>query len=147
MNTNMFMTEEEKKRVGVLLVTLYRNSSDEDEAMRGIDELRLLCETALEGECDYVDFFVMSQLKASPDAATYIGSGKVEEAAKLCSDHDISLVVFDTELSPSQIRNNEAVISVYDKKNADVRVIDRTMLILDIFAKHAVTGEGKLQSR
>ncbi len=145
MNTNMFMTEEEKKRVGVLLVTLYRNSSDEDEAMRGIDELRLLCETALEGECDYVDFFVMSQLKASPDAATYIGSGKVEEAAKLCADHDISLVVFDTELSPSQIRNNEAVISVYDKKNADVRVIDRTMLILDIFAKHAVTGEGKLQ--
>ena len=145
MNTNMFMTEQEKKRVGVLLVTLYRNSSDEDEAMRGIDELRLLCETALEGECEYVDFFVMSQLKASPDAATYIGSGKVEEAAKLCCDHDISLVVFDTELSPSQIRNNEAVISVYDKKNADVRVIDRTMLILDIFAKHAVTGEGKLQ--
>ena len=145
MNTNMFMTEEERKRVGVLLVTLYRNSSDEDEAMRSIDELRLLCETALEGECGLTEFYILSQLKNAPDAATYIGSGKVEEAAKLCADNDISLVVFDTELSPSQIRNNEEIISAYSKGNKDVRVIDRTMLILDIFAKHAVTGEGKLQ--
>ncbi len=145
MNINMFMTEEEKKRIGVLLVTLYRNSSDEDEAMSGIDELRLLCETALEGEYEFVDFFILSQLKSSPEAATYIGSGKVEEAARLCAANDISLVVFDTELSPSQIRNNEEIISAFSKDNKDVRVIDRTMLILDIFAKHAVTGEGKLQ--
>ncbi len=145
MNINMFMTEEEKKRVGVLLVTLYRNSSDEEAAMAGIEELRLLCETALEGECGIVEFYVMTQAKSSPEAATYIGSGKVEEAARLCRDNDISLVVFDTELSPSQIRNNEEIISAFSKDNSDVRVIDRTMLILDIFAKHAVTGEGKLQ--
>ena len=145
MNINMFMTEEEKKKVSVLLVTLIRDGMDEDEAMAGIDELRLLCETALEGECGTAEFFILTQNKNSPDAATFIGSGKVLEAAKLCADNGISLVVFDTELSPSQIRNNEELISSFSKNNSDVRVIDRTMLILDIFAKHAVTGEGKLQ--
>lgn len=145
MNTNKFMTEEERKRVGVLLITLIRDGMSEDEALSGLDELRLLCETALEGECTTTEFYIMTQAKNSPEAATFIGSGKVEEAAKLCCDNDISLVVFDTELSPSQIRNNEEIISGYSKQNTNVRVIDRTMLILDIFAKHAVTGEGKLQ--
>lgn len=134
-----------QKHTGVLLVTLIKNSSEEDEANAGLEELKLLCETALDGEYDSVDFYYLVQQKASPEAATYIGSGKVQEAAELCRNHEISLVVFDTELSPSQIRNNEEIISGFDKKNADVRVIDRTMLILDIFAKHAVTGEGKLQ--
>lgn len=145
MNGTQIAPEAEIKRTGVLLVTLIRRTEDEDSAMRSIDELRLLCETALDGECDVTDFYILSQIKSSPEAATYIGSGKAEEAAKLCLDHDISLVVFDTELSPSQIRNNEEIIEKYDKKNDGVRVIDRTMLILDIFAKHAVTGEGKLQ--
>ena len=145
LNNNIFGAAPEKKRVGVLLVTLIKNTADENEALSGIEELRLLCETALEGSCDEVEFYILTQSKASPEAATYIGSGKVQEAAKLCLDHDISLVVFDTELSPSQIRNNEEIITSYGKENADVRVIDRTMLILDIFAKHAVTGEGKLQ--
>ncbi len=73
-----------------------------------------------------------------PNPKTYIGSGKALEIAKLVeADGDISLVVFDNELSPSQIANLEELIGV--------RVIDRTMLILDIFALHAVTGEGKLQ--
>ena len=69
---------------------------------------------------------------------TYIGSGKAKEIAEFVrNDGNIDLVVFDNELSPSQIRNLEDIL--------DVRVIDRTMLILDIFALHAVTGEGKLQ--
>ena len=138
-------SDKEKSRIGVLLVTLIRQSALEDEARTSLDELGQLCSTALEGEYDEVEFYELTQIKASPEAATYIGSGKVLEAAMLCVRHDISLVVFDTELTPSQIRNNEELISAHDKKNSSVRVIDRTMLILDIFAKHALTGEGKLQ--
>lgn len=81
------------------------------------------------------------QNKATPDPRTWIGSGKVAEIAELCANNDVDLVVFDTELSPSQIRNLEDGIS----SKGEVRVIDRSMLILDIFALHATTGEGKLQ--
>lgn len=80
----------------------------------------------------------MIQLKDSPDPTTYIGSGKLAELRELCQSHDAGLVVFNGELSPSQIRNIEDALG-------DVSVCDRTMLILDIFALHAVTGEGKLQ--
>ncbi len=74
----------------------------------------------------------------SPNAKTYIGTGKAKEIADfIAADGDIDLVVFDNELSPSQLNNLEELIGV--------RVIDRTMLILDIFALHAVTGEGKMQ--
>ena len=80
----------------------------------------------------------MIQIKDTPDPATYIGSGKLDELRDLCKNEDAGLVVFNSELSPSQIRNIEDALG-------DVSVCDRTMLILDIFALHAVTGEGKLQ--
>lgn len=80
----------------------------------------------------------MVQLRPTPDYATCIGSGKLEELRILCENEEAGLVVFNNELSPSQIRNIEDALG-------DVDVIDRTMLILDIFALHAVTGEGKLQ--
>ena len=76
---------------------------------------------------------------STPDPRTLIGSGKVAEIAALCEDNEIELVVFDEELAPSQIRNLE------EELGKDVRVIDRSMLILDIFALHAVSREGKLQ--
>ena len=63
----------------------------------------------------------------------------VKEIADLCENHDVEMVVFDDELSPIQIRNLE------DQIGNDVMVIDRTMLILDIFALHATTAEGKIQ--
>ena len=80
----------------------------------------------------------MMQIKDTPDPATYIGSGKLDELRDLCKNEDAGLVMFNSELSPSQIRNIEDALG-------DVSVCDRTMLILDIFALHAVTGEGKLQ--
>ena len=80
----------------------------------------------------------MIQIKDKPDPATYIGSGKLAELRDLCKSKDAGLVVFNSERSPSQIRNIEDELG-------DVIVCDRTMLILDIFALHAVTGEGKLQ--
>ncbi len=71
------------------------------------------------------------------DSATCVGSGKLEEIKDYCAAEEIDLIIFDLELSPVQIRNIEAA--------TDVRVIDRTMLILDIFALRAKTKEGKLQ--
>ena len=72
-----------------------------------------------------------------PDPATFAGSGKVEEIAEAVKDADASLVVFNHQLSPIQIRNVEKIVGV--------RVIDRTDLILDIFAQRARSAEGKLQ--
>ncbi len=79
----------------------------------------------------------MTQKRDKPDNATYIGSGKLEELKAFCEDNEVDLLIFDAELSPSQTRNIE------DETN--VRVVDRTTLILDIFAGRAVSGEGKLQ--
>lgn len=78
-----------------------------------------------------------TQKRPAPKTATCVGSGMTEEIGEFCKNNDISLIIFDRELSPTQIRNLEAV--------TDVRVIDRTMLILDIFALRARTKEGKLQ--
>ena len=102
------------------------------EVEKSVDELERLLDTA-GGET----VAKVIQNKSTPDPRTLIGSGKVQEVKQLCEDNKVDLVVFDTELSPSQIKNLEDGI--------DVRVIDRSMLILDIFALHAVTGEGKLQ--
>lgn len=79
----------------------------------------------------------MLQNRPSVDSAQYMGEGKLEELKNACEGLDANLVIFDDELSPIQLRNIERVLGV--------RVIDRSMLILDIFARHAVTREGKIQ--
>ena len=117
-----------------VLVGIVWGSETQESVDKSLDELERLLETA-GGEC----VARLTQNKESPDVRTALGSGKVAELAYLCACNDVTLVVFDCELSPSQIRNVEDIVG--DK----VRVIDRSMLILDIFALHAVTGEGKLQ--
>ncbi len=77
------------------------------------------------------------QKRPNPDAATYLGSGRLEELAEYCKNNEADLIIVDGELSPSQQRNIEEA--------TDVRVIDRTTLILDIFAGRARSSEGKLQ--
>ena len=79
----------------------------------------------------------MVQERQSPDPATFIGSGKLDELARECAQFSIDVVVFDNELSPAQLRQIE--------KRVDRKVIDRTQLILDIFARRARTREGKWQ--
>ena len=79
----------------------------------------------------------ISQKLQRPDPATCVGSGKLEEIRNYCAAEEIDLLIFDLELSPVQIRNIENA--------TDVRTIDRTMLILDIFALRARSREGKLQ--
>ncbi|MBE6555996.1 MAG: GTPase HflX [Ruminococcaceae bacterium] len=116
------------------LVSVVTRDGDEREAEISLAELERLLETAGGSVV-----FTMIQNKEAPDVRTYIGSGKAAELAYYCARNEADLAVFDCELSPSQIRNLEEVLG------GDVRVIDRSMLILDIFALHAASGEGKLQ--
>lgn len=124
-----YETKIEKKNLAVLVAL-----GSEAETASSLDELERLLETS-GGECAAK----ITQAREKPDPKTFIGKGKCEEIKEFIKTYDdeIELVVFDDELSPSQIANLEDAI--------DCRVIDRTMLILDIFALHAVTAEGKLQ--
>lgn len=79
----------------------------------------------------------LSQRRFAEDSSTFIGSGKAEEIYNYCEDLDIDTVIFNDELSGSQVRNLEKII--------DRKVLDRTNLILDIFAQRATSNEGKLQ--
>ncbi len=117
-----------------VLVGLVYGSDTQESVDRSLDELEGLLKTA-----GGTAVARLTQNKEAPDTRTMIGSGKAAELAYLCAINDVTLVVFDCELAPSQIRNLEDIIG------DGVRVIDRSMLILDIFALHAVTGEGKLQ--
>lgn len=77
------------------------------------------------------------QERPTPDSATFIGSGKLQSLVKACDEVGVDVVIFDNELSPAQLRNLEKALGR--------KVIDRTQLILDIFARRARTREGKLQ--
>lgn len=97
-----------------------------------LDELEELAETA---GAEVVGR--MSQKRDKPDSGTFLGSGRLEELGDFCKNNEVDLVIADSELAPAQLRNIE--------KATDVRIIDRTTLILDIFAERARSNEGKLQ--
>lgn len=102
------------------------------EAERSLDELAGLATTA-----GAAIVLRVLQERDRPDAATFLGSGKVSTLAAACDETDVDLVVFDNELTPAQLRQIESRL--------DQKVVDRTQLILDIFASRARTREGKLQ--
>jgi len=97
-----------------------------------LDELRTLAESA---GADVIDS--LTQVRPALDSATLVGSGKVDEIKTRVEADDVQTVVFDHELTPTQLRNLE--------RRLGVKVIDRTQLILDIFARRARTSEGQLQ--
>lgn len=125
------MTENQNEKVPVkaILAALDTGGYDAETSM---DELEELAKTA---NAETVARVI--QKRPSADSATVLGEGKIEELAELAKNLGAELVVFDTELTASEIRNIEDIVNV--------RVIDRTMLILDIFAGRAVSNEGKLQ--
>lgn len=104
----------------------------EFDAEVSVGELKELVRTA-GGETEAV----IIQKRPKPDAVSFIGSGKLEEAKEVCENAEIDVVICDGELTPTQGRVLEKILKT--------RVIDRTVLILDIFAKNARSGEGKLQ--
>lgn len=103
-----------------------------DDIAEQVEEVKLLAESAGAFVCA-----VVHGRRQSPDSATYAGKGKVEEIAAQVAAHEANLVIFNHELSPGQERNLERALQC--------RVIDRTSLILDIFAQRAQTSDGKLQ--
>lgn len=130
----MNFDKKEDTKARAILVGIITDDMTAEEEEKSIYELSQLLDTA-GGEV----FATVLQNKSTPDARTLIGSGKVKEIGELCENNEIKLVIFNSELSPAQIRNLE------DDIGNEVRVIDRSMLILDIFALHATSGEGKLQ--
>lgn len=117
-----------------VLVAVNTDKMKDGECETSLAELERLLDTA-GGSV----FAKMIQSLDAPNHRTCIGSGKLSELSNLCKNNDIKLVIFDLELSPMQIRNIE------DGIDCEVRVLDRSMLILDIFALHATSREGKLQ--
>lgn len=103
-----------------------------DTTEESIEELARLADTA-----GAVVVGTLIQNRESPESGTYLGEGKLEELKMAAADLGATMVIFDDELSPIQIRNIE--------RELEVRVIDRSMLILDIFASRALSAEGKIQ--
>ena len=101
-------------------------------AMRSLDELEQLADTA-----GAKTVGKMLQKRNAPNSAFYVGSGKLDEIREACRDLRVDMVIFDNELTAVQIRNLE--------ESLQIRIIDRTTLILDIFAQRAASREGKLQ--
>ncbi len=112
-----------------VLVSIDFGESDHSESL---EELRLLADTA-----GVRTLAVVETKRQRPDAALFVGSGKVQEIAELVERLEAPLVIFNHDLSPAQMRNLTAKLNT--------RVIDRTMLILDIFAQRAQSHEGKFQ--
>ena len=113
---------------GLLLAVLPRGADAEDE----LGELRELTRTAL-----VVPVAELVQQRGRPDQKTYVGKGKLEELKTLYADCEADVLIVDDELDPTQQRALEDALST--------RVVDRTQLILAIFAQHAISAEGKLQ--
>ena len=127
---NIFVNDSAAEKLPKALIAAIDTGDYDVE--RSVAELKELIRTAGgETVCEVV------QKRPAPDSATAVGSGRLEEMKALVDDFDIDVVVFDLELTATQIRNIEEAL--------DVETIDRTMLILDIFAQRANTKEGKLQ--
>lgn len=125
----MELTENKIKQPRVILVSA---DTGEFDAERSMEELKELAKT------DGVEIVgCVTQKRPSYDTATCIGSGRLEELAEEAKALDIDLVIFDHELTANQTKNIERIL--------DIRVIDRTTLILDIFAQRALTKEGRIQ--
>lgn len=123
----MELKSNEEKITRALLVSV---DTGEYDAQASLDELFELV------KCGGRSCFVGNAESAKIEKGTFVGTGKLAEIAEICESQEIDLLVFDSELSPTQIKNIEA--------ETDVRVIDRTTLILDIFAQRARSKEGKL---
>ena len=125
--------EEEKNQEKAVFVGIIKENDDEKKVNEYLDELEFLAATAgATGDRKFI------QRVEKADNATYIKSGKLEEIAKYCEDNEIAYVIFDDELTGMQQRNIEKVISCS-------AVIDRTSLILEIFAQRAKTSYAKMQ--
>lgn len=126
----MYSTSEERERA--LLIGVCTSPKDRWAELDRLEELAQLAEAA-----GAEVFEKIIQIRPSYDPAYLIGKGKAQEIQEICEKFHIDVVIFDQDLSPSQVRNLEQIIKC--------KILDRTELILDIFAQHAVTQEAKIQ--
>lgn len=115
-----------------VIMGIFKTSVSEEDINYSMNELRNLCESALLEVC-----FSTIQRRDKIESATYIGSGKVEELAEICKNEEADVLIVNTELSGAQIKNISDIVGI--------RVIDRTALILDIFAVRAKSHIAKMQ--
>ena len=123
---------EEQHNERAVFVGVIKQGDDERQIMEYLDELEFLAETA--GAVGVKKFI---QKVDRPDSRTYIRSGKLQEIKEYIEENEIEVVIFDDELSPTQLRNIE--------RELNIRILDRTNLILDIFAQRAKTAYAKMQ--
>jgi GTP-binding protein HflX len=131
MQTGSHVTIDEKEE-SCILIGIITQEIKEDTANEYLDELAFLALTA--GAVTQARFLQKLPMR---DSKTFVGSGKLREIKEFIDSHKIDVAIFDDELSPSQLRNIE--------RELEIKVIDRTILILDIFASRARTAEAKTQ--
>ena len=115
------------KQETCILIGVITQKQDEAESKEYLEELEFLAYTAgaeTQG--------VFTQKLERPDSSTFLGSGKIQEIKTFIDEHEIDLAIFDDELTPSQMKNSEKVL--------DIKILDRTNLILDIFSARARTS-------
>jgi GTP-binding protein HflX len=120
------------QRERCILIGIINKDQDEEKSMEYLEELRFLADTA---GADTLHIF--TQKLSRPDKRTFLGSGKMEEIKGYVDAENIDVVIFDDELTPSQLKNIEVLL--------EVKVMDRTNLILDIFASRAQTSYARTQ--
>lgn len=128
----MIETPKKIENEDAILIGLATRDISKEKVQEHLDELEMLADTA-----GGKTIFKILQDRAKPDSAYFIGKGKAEEIAELADLNNINLIIFDDDLNPTQVRNLE---KMFDKK-----IVDRSGLILDIFASHARTREAKVQ--
>ncbi len=121
-----------KQQEKAILIAVYQNKSDLKKTNEFVNELAFLAETA--GAKTIKTFL---QKLEYPNPKTFIGSGKIVEVKDFISENNVDVIIFDDELTPSQLRNIENIFKI--------KILDRTNLILDIFAKRAKTAHAKVQ--
>ena len=125
--------QQEQLQQRAVLVAVCRDRQPMDQVVEYLDELEFLAETA-----HIVTEHRFVQKLSSPDSRYFVGPGKLEEIGQWCEEHEIDVIIFDDELSPSQTRNIEKALG-------GRRISDRTRLILDIFVQRARTAYAKTQ--
>lgn len=131
MKPEFFYTEKRKERA--ILVGVYLKSQRDNKLNEYLEELKALADTA-----GAETMGVLTQGLDYPNPRTYIGEGKMQELVEMVNTHDADMIIFDDELSPSQIRNIE-------RNFKEIKILDRSMLILDIFSKNAHTAQARTQ--
>ncbi|MCC6601343.1 MAG: GTPase HflX [Crocinitomicaceae bacterium] len=126
-----------RSRETCVLVGIVTRQQSHEQLDEYLDELSFLAETA-----DAIAVKRFWQQLDHPDSRTFVGAGKVEEIRNFVNENEIDMVIFDDELTPSQLRNLE---NIFNKEEKTIKILDRNNLILDIFASRARTAHAKTQ--